>query len=84
MGSSQRKILRTLCESRLPDGEGLPFAREIRDAFPYMECILLTSYGTPPDTLQAIRNSNFESINWEIGRERLAPLVKRSLEKVHL
>jgi len=51
-----------LCDVKLPDGNGVDFAKEIKTKFPLLEIILLTAYGTIPDGVNAIKNGAFDYI----------------------
>ena len=38
-----------ICDVKLPDGNGVDFVKEIKQAHPLVEVILLTAYGNVPD-----------------------------------
>src|SRR5579885_2575584 len=51
-----------LCDVKLPDGNGVSFAKELKQKFPLREIILLTAYGNIPDGVQAMKYGAFDYI----------------------
>lgn len=73
-----------LCDVKLPDGNGVDFAKTIRDKYPLLETILLTAYGNIPDGVQAIKNGAFDYITKGDDNNKIIPLIYRALEKAEL
>lgn len=73
-----------LCDVKLPDGNGVELAKQIKDKFQVPEIILLTAYGNIPDGVQAIKNGAFDYITKGDDNNRIIPLLYRALEKVDL
>lgn len=70
-----------LCDVKLPDGNGIEFAKEVKEKFPLVEIILLTAYGNIPDGVQAIKNGAFDYITKGDDNNRILPLLYRALER---
>lgn len=73
-----------LCDVKLPDGNGVDFAREVKEKFPSVEIILLTAYGNISDGVQAIKNGAFDYITKGDDNGKILPLLYRALERVRL
>lgn len=73
-----------LCDVKLPDGNGVDFAKEIKAKFPCTEIILLTAYGNISDGVQAMKNGAFDYITKGDDNDKIIPLLNRALEKVQL
>ncbi len=73
-----------LCDVKLPDGNGVDFIKEIKQAHSAVEVILLTAYGNVPDGVQAMRNGAFDYIMKGDDNDKIIPLLIRALDKVHL
>ncbi|MEQ1675462.1 MAG: sigma-54 dependent transcriptional regulator [Chitinophagaceae bacterium] len=73
-----------LCDVKLPDGNGVDFIKEIKQAHSEVEVILLTAYGNVPDGVQAMRNGAFDYIMKGDDNDKIIPLLSRALDKVHL
>lgn len=73
-----------LCDVRLPDGNGVDFIPEIKNAHPDSEVIMLTAYGNIPDGVQAMRNGAYDYLVKGNDNDRLIPLVHRLQEKILL
>ncbi len=71
-----------LCDVKLPDGNGVEFAKEVKEKFPLIEIILLTAYGNIPDGVQAIKNGAFDYITKGDDNNRILPLLYRALDRV--
>lgn len=80
----QNEIDVVLCDVKLPDGNGVDFAKKIKDKFQFPEIILLTAYGNIPDGVQAIKNGAFDYITKGDDNNKIIPLLYRALEKVDL
>lgn len=73
-----------LCDVKLPDGNGVDLAKEIKAKYPSIEVILLTAYGNIPDGVQAIKNGAFDYITKGDDNNKIIPLLYRAIEKVDL
>ncbi len=73
-----------LCDVKLPDGNGVDLARQIKEKYPISEIILLTAYGNIPDGVQAIKNGAFDYITKGDDNNKIIPLLYRAMEKVDL
>jgi two-component system NtrC family response regulator len=80
----QNDIDVVLCDVKLPDGNGVEFAKKIKDRFQIPEIILLTAYGNIPDGVQAIKNGAFDYITKGDDNNKIIPLLYRAMEKVNL
>ena len=70
-----------LCDVRLPDGNGVEFARTVQTKYPAIEIILLTAYGNIPDGVQAIKNGAFDYIVKGNDNDRIIPLLHQAVNK---
>ena len=73
-----------LCDVKLPDGNGVEFAKETKSKYPAIEIILLTAYGNIADGVQAMKNGAFDYITKGDDNDKIIPLLNRALEKVQL
>lgn len=73
-----------LCDVRLPDGDGVEFAGELKGKYPLSEIILLTAYGNIPDSVKAIKSGAFDYITKGDDNSRIMPLIHRAFEKAEL
>lgn len=70
-----------ICDVKLPDGSGIDFSRMVKERFPLLEVILLTAYGTIPDSVQAIKNGAFDYLTKGDDNNRIIPLLYKAAEK---
>jgi len=80
----QTEIDVVLCDVKLPDGNGVDFAKLVKEKYPVIEIILLTAYGNIPDSVQAIKNGAFDYITKGDDNNKIIPLLYRAVEKVAL
>ncbi len=73
-----------LCDVKLPDGNGVAVAKEIKIQYPLLEIILLTAYGNIADGVQAMKNGAFDYITKGDDNEKIIPLLNKALEKISL
>ena len=73
-----------ICDVKLPDGNGVDFVKEIKQAHPLVEVILLTAYGNVPDGVQAMRNGAFDYIMKGDDNDKIIPLLYRAFDKMQL
>ena len=81
---SKENIDVILCDVKLPDGNGVEFAKETKAKYPSTEIILLTAYGNISDGVQAMKNGAFDYITKGDDNDKIIPLLNRALEKVQL
>lgn len=80
----QNDIDVVLCDVKLPDGDGVELAKEIKEKYLLPEIILLTAYGNIPDSVKAIKNGAFDYITKGDDNNKIIPLVYRAMEKAEL
>lgn len=71
----------TLCDVRMPDGNGVDLVLKIKQLYPKTEIILLTAHGNIPDGVQAIKNGAFDYITKGDDNNKIIPLISRAMEK---
>ncbi len=64
-----------ICDLSLPDGEGLDLLERFRGQRPDAEWIILTGYGTVPDSVRALRLGAFDFVEKPCPTERLDLVV---------
>ncbi len=79
----QKKPQLVLCDVFLPDGNGVEMVKEILQAQPQVEVILLTAHGNIPDGVQAIKNGAFDYITKGDDNNKIIPVVSRAMEEVN-
>src|SRR6476661_7056069 len=80
----RKEIDVSLCDVKLPDGNGVDFVKEAKTKYPLIEFILLTAYGNIPDGVQAIKNGGFDYIIKGDDKDKIIPLLNSAIEKVQL
>ncbi len=73
-----------LCDVKLPDGNGVDFAKVLKEKYPWLEVILLTAYGNIGDGVQAIKNGAFDYLVKGDDNDKIIPLLNRAVEKIDL
>lgn len=73
-----------LCDVKLPDVSGIDIVKNIKEAYPFTEVILLTAYGNIPDGVQAIKNGAFDYITKGDDNNKIIPLLYKAMEKATL
>ncbi|MGE5401841.1 MAG: sigma-54-dependent transcriptional regulator [Ignavibacteriales bacterium] len=68
----------------LPDMNGIELISKIREINSLCEIIMITAYGTIPDSVRAIKLGAFDYIAKGDEDNRLVPLVDKAIEKVQL
>jgi two-component system, NtrC family, response regulator len=74
----------TLCDVKLPDGNGVDFTKYIKNKFPSVEIILMTAYGNISDGVQAMKNGAFDYIIKGDDNEKIIPLLNKAMDKSKL
>ena len=80
----KQDIQAVVCDVKLPDAHGVELTQRIKTAFPLVEIILLTAYGTIADGVQAVKNGAFDYLTKGDDNDRIVPLVARAVEKAEL
>lgn len=73
-----------LLDVRLPDGNGLETIPKVKQINSNIEILLLTAYGTIPDSVQAIKNGAFDYLVKGDDNDKIITLVSKAVEKAHL
>ncbi len=80
----QETIHAVICDVKLPDANGVEMVPQIKQISPETEIILLTAFGTIPDSVSAIKNGAFDYITKGDDNNRIIPLVHKAVEKAQL
>ncbi|MCA9502313.1 MAG: sigma-54-dependent Fis family transcriptional regulator [Spirochaetaceae bacterium] len=70
-----------LLDLRLPDGSGLEFMAEVRQADESVQAILMTAYGSVSDAVDAMRQGATDYIQKPLDLDELQLLVERTLAR---
>lgn len=71
-----------LCDVFLPDGNGVEFVPQIKEALPDGEVIMLTANGNIADGVRAIKNGAFDYLTKGDDNNRIIPLLSNAADKV--
>ncbi|MCB0518099.1 MAG: sigma-54-dependent Fis family transcriptional regulator [Lewinellaceae bacterium] len=80
----QETIHAVICDVKLPDANGVEMVPKIKECSPQSEVILLTAFGTIPDSVSAIKSGAFDYITKGDDNNKIIPLVSRAVEKALL
>ena len=80
----QTEVHVVVCDVKLPDANGIDLTAQIKQAYPAVEIIVLTAYGTIADGVTAMKNGAFDYITKGDDNDKLIPLVNRAMEKAQL
>lgn len=80
----QESIHLTICDVKLPDANGVEMVPKIKELNPSGEVILLTAFGTIPDSVIAIKSGAFDYITKGDDNNKIIPLVSRAVDKALL
>ncbi len=80
----QETIHAIICDVKLPDANGVEMVPKIKELSPQSEVILLTAFGTIPDSVTAIKSGAFDYITKGDDNNKIIPLVNRAVEKALL
>ncbi|MBT2559051.1 sigma-54-dependent Fis family transcriptional regulator [Hymenobacter sp. ISL-91] len=78
------EVLVVLSDVKLPDGYGLDLLPRYRAKAPLAEIILLTAYGTIPDSVRAMKEGAFDYLTKGDSDDQLVVVVDRAVEKARL
>jgi len=73
-----------ISDVKLPDINGIELTKTIKSAYPAIEIIVLTAYGTINDGVTAIKNGAFDYITKGDDNEKIIPLVNKAMDKAVL
>ncbi len=73
-----------ISDVKLPDINGIELTKTIKAAYPAIEIIMLTAYGTINDGVTAIKNGAFDYITKGDDNEKIIPLVNKAMDKAVL
>ena len=73
-----------ISDVKLPDINGIELTKTIKTAYPAIEIIVLTAYGTIGDGVTAIKNGAFDYITKGDDNEKIIPLVNKAMDKAVL
>jgi two-component system NtrC family response regulator len=73
-----------ISDVKLPDINGIELTKRIKAAYPAIEIIVLTAYGTINDGVTAIKNGAFDYITKGDDNEKIIPLVNKAMDKAIL
>ena len=73
-----------LMDVRLPDGNGVDTVQKIKQRYPCMEVLLLTAYGTIPDSVTAMKNGAFDYLVKGDDNDKIMTLGAKAAEKARL
>lgn len=79
-----QEVLVILSDVKLPDGYGLDLLARYKAKAPLAEVILLTAYGTIPDSVRAMREGAFDYLTKGDSDDQLVVIVDRAAEKARL
>ena len=79
-----QEVLVILSDVKLPDGYGLDLLPRYKVKAPLAEVILLTAYGTIPDSVRAMREGAFDYLTKGDSDDQLVVIVDRAAEKARL
>lgn len=73
-----------LSDLKMPDGDGLDLLREVRKAYPYIEVILLTGYGTIEKAVEAMKEGAYDFITKPFKKAVILSTIERAIERQNL
>lgn len=77
-------VLLVLSDVKLPDGHGVDLLPRYKAAAPEAEVVLLTAYGTIPDSVKAMKLGAFDYLTKGDFELQLVVVVERAAEKARL
>ncbi|WP_026898776.1 sigma-54-dependent transcriptional regulator [Daejeonella oryzae] len=77
----REEITLVLSDVKLPDGNGVELAAQIKLKFPALEIIVLTAFGSIEDGVKAIKNGAFDYIIKGDDNDKIIPLVSKAINK---
>jgi DNA-binding NtrC family response regulator len=80
----QETIHAVICDVKLPDSNGVELVPKIKELNPECEVILLTAFGTIPDSVTAIKSGAFDYITKGDDNNKIIPLINKAVDKALL
>jgi two-component system NtrC family response regulator len=77
----RENIAVVITDVKLPDGNGVDLTAKIKAAYPAVEVIVLTAYGTIQDGVKAMKNGAFDYLTKGDHQDKLIPLINKACEK---
>ena len=77
-------IILILCDVKLPDGQGVELLPRFKAKAPLAEVVLLTAYGTVPDSVRAMKAGAFDYLTKGDSDDQLVVVVDRAVAKARL
>ncbi len=82
--AEQENVDVVVTDVRMPQMSGIELCRQLRASWPKLPVILMTSYGSIPDAVEAMREGAFSYLSKPLDEEQLRSLVARALEMTRL
>ena len=82
--AEQENVDVVVTDVRMPRMSGIELCRQLRASWPKLPVILMTSYGSIPDAVEAMREGAFSYLSKPPDEEQLRSLVARALEMTRL
>jgi two-component system NtrC family response regulator len=77
-------IVLILCDVKLPDAHGVELLPRFKQKAPLAEVVLLTAYGTVPDSVRAMKAGAFDYLTKGDSDDQLVVVVDRAVAKARL
>ncbi|MGI4743645.1 MAG: sigma-54-dependent transcriptional regulator [Janthinobacterium lividum] len=77
-------IILILCDVKLPDAHGVELLPRFKQRAPLAEVVLLTAYGTVPDSVRAMKAGAFDYLTKGDSDDQLVVVVDRAVAKARL
>lgn len=78
------EVAAILCDVKLPDAHGVDLLPRLKALAPLAEVVLLTAYGTVPDSVRAMKAGAFDFLTKGDSDDQLLVVVERAVEKARL
>ena len=82
--AQQETVQVMITDVMLPDGNGVDFTTKVKSAYPGVEVIVLTAYGTISDGVTAMKNGAFDYLTKGDHQDKIIPLLSKAAEKAVL
>jgi DNA-binding NtrC family response regulator len=78
---AQRSFHLVVLDVRMPDGSGLDLLREVREASPQTEVIMLTAYGTVQEAIRAMKEGAHDFLTKPCRLAELEAVLEKAVQK---